>query len=50
MTECQNLSDAKSLYERDGYIFIRNLIPREDIQKARQVILQQLADIDRVPN
>ena len=36
------------MYERDGYLLIRGLIPRKDIINARKAILKRLKELKRI--
>lgn len=37
------LEELRSRYEEDGYIFLKGLLPREDVLKARQAYFELLA-------
>ena len=44
------MSELKETYEKQGYLFFRDLIPREDIIQARQAILERLTELKRIKN
>jgi hypothetical protein len=48
MVELTDLSKAKKQYQRDGYLLIRGLIPRKDVEKARGAILRSLVKMGRI--
>ena len=50
MVELSDKSLAREQYERDGYLLIRGLIPRPDVQKAREAILRSLVKMGRIPS
>ena len=50
MKECTDLTKARKMHNKDGYVMIRGLIPREDILKARQEILKRLKKLKRIEN